>query len=288
MRKIRTTKDRDLIVGTPASGGYAVQYQYTPLSFLEILQNAMITAQLGVTVLDGLIGNVPMTRELTKNIFYWAAESAGPTQSDITFAQDLMTPKTGGALTKMSHKFLMQNSIGGEAYVTRKLALASALGYDLAALYGSGTGIQPKGLKNVSGIGGVLGTTFTRTKALQMIAQIKSANALVLGGPKFLTDPVTSSTLQGIDTTTGFGKWLLDSGKMVNVDTAESNQVVSGDLFAGVWEALLLGMWGVVEIKANEFGAGFAAGDIEVRALVDMDVFVEYPAAFSYATGVAA
>jgi len=278
---------RDLVVGTDASGGYTVHKEYPAGSFIEILMNGMVMPKLGVTIMEGLTGDVPMTRELSSNIFYWVAEGSGPTQSDITFGQSTMTPKTGGALTKFSHKFLLQNSIGGEAYVARKLAIATAIGYDKAALYGVGA-TQPLGLKNQTGLGSVVGAGFTRAKALEMIRQIKTANALTLGVPKFLTDFITSSTLQQIDTTNGYGKWLMDEGKMVNYSAIDHNQVDAGDLFAGVWNALILGMWGVVEIKANEFGAGFAAGDIEVRTLVDMDVFVEYPGAFSLASGVTA
>ena len=231
-----------------------------------------------------------MTRELSANTFYWVGESSGPTQSDLSFGQDTMSPKTGGCLTKFSHKFLIQNSVGGEAYITRKLALSTGVGYDAAILNGLGSANQPKGLRNQTGLGGVVGKAFTRAKAIDMLTQIKVANALVLGTPKFLTDPATAATLRNIDTTTGgFGKWLLDdNGKLINTEVVESNQVTVGDLYAGIWNALILGMWGVVEIKANEFGSGFAAGDVEVRSLVDMDVYVAYPGAFAKAASVAA
>ncbi len=278
---------RDVVVGTPSAGGLTVQYQYPAGSFLEILMNAMVAPQLGIDIWENLVGDIPMTRELSSNIFYWVAESNGPTQSDISFGQDTMAPKTGGCLTKFSHKFLIQNSVGGEAYITRKLALATGVGYDSAIINGTGANNQPKGLRNQTGLGGAIGTGFTRDKAIDMVRQIESANALVLGTPKWLTDPTTAATLSLIDTTTGgFGKWLLDQGNMVDLALRKSNQVTQGDLFVGIWNALILGMWGVVEIKANEFGSGFAAGDIEVRSLVDMDVYVAYPGAFAKAASV--
>jgi hypothetical protein len=76
------------------------------------------------------------------------------------------------------------------------------------------------------------------------------------------------------------------TGRMINKAVVESEQVIDGELFGGIWSALMLMFWNVVEIKANEFGSGFAAGDIEVRALVDFDTYVEYPGAFSLSTGV--
>lgn len=280
---------RDITIDT-GTGGYTVHSQYPAGSFIEILMNAMVTPKLGIDIWENLVGNIPMTRELSSNIFYWVAESNGPTQSDLTWGQETMSPKTGGCLTKFSHKFLIQNSVGGEAYVTRKLALSTGLGYDSAVINGTGLNNQPKGLRAQTGLGGVVGTGFTRAKAIDMIKQIKAANALVLGTPKWLTDPVTWAILKGIDTTEGgFGKWLLDdNGNMLEYPAIDSNQVTTGDLFGGIWSALILGMWGVTEIKANEFGSGFAAGDIEVRSLMDMDVYVAYPGAFAKAANVSA
>lgn len=149
-RQIVTPKQRDLVVGTDASGGFTVKKEYPAQSFIEILQDSNALVQAGVSVIENLQGKVPMTRELSSNIFYMAAESAGPTQSDITFGQAEYGPETGGALTKMSHKFLLQNSIGGEAYATRKLAMAIALGISNEGLSGSGTTPHPRGLKNIS------------------------------------------------------------------------------------------------------------------------------------------
>lgn len=279
---------RDLVVGTPASGGYTVQYQYIPQSFIEILNNAMALQQAGVTRIDGLQGNIPMTRELSSNLFYMVAESNGPTQSDITFGQTIASPKTGGALTKMSHKFLLQNSVGGEAYVNRKLGIACALGIDYQGIYGPGSANNVRGLKNWSGIGGEVGAGFTRAKAISMLTQVKQANALTLGEFKWLSNALTSSYLFNKEISPNTAKFLLDetTGKMINRSLIESEQVVDGELYGGIWNAMMLMFWNVVEIRANEYGSGFAAGDVEVRALVDFDTFVEYPGAFALAEGV--
>jgi HK97 family phage major capsid protein len=287
---LRKNLNRDLSVTEAggAGGGYTVHYQYIPQSFIEILQNAMITPALGVQIIEGLQGNIPMTRELTKNITYYIAEGNAPTASDYTFGQDMMTPKTMGALTHLTHQFVLQNSIGGEAYALRKIAIAAGLGYDKGVLYGTGPVAQPLGVMNNTGIGGVVGAGFTRPKLLQMIQQIKAANALVLGPIVFAMDPTTEQILSGIDTTNGFGKWLLDLNKLGNYPYFCSNQMQDGDLIGGIWSADLMGMWGVVEVRANELGSGFAAGQIEVRALVDFDNYVEYPGAFSRASGVTA
>lgn len=279
--------DRTLVVGTPANGGYTVHTEYIPQSFLEVLSNALVSARAGVSVLNGLVGNISMTRELTANTFYWVGEGSGPSASDITFGQTTMTPKTGGALAQISHQFLTQNSIGGEAYVMRKLGLAAALGSDRAVFYGTGSNYQPKGVKYQSGIGGVEGTNFDRAKALEIIRQVKAANALTLGSPQWVMDATTESILQNIAVGTA-GRYLLEDGKMLGYASVDSNQIDANDLFFGVWSSVLLGYWGAPELRANEYGSGFAAGSVDVRVLLDLDVFIEYPGAISYTSGVQA
>jgi HK97 family phage major capsid protein len=288
IKQIAVEGKRDLNVGTPSQGGYTVQYQYTPKSFIEILTNSMITPQLGVTVMENLTGDVPMTRELSDNIFYWVAEGNGPTQSDVTFGQQIMRPKTGGALTKLTHQFLTQNSVGGEAYAVRKIATACGVGYDKGALYGIGGDTQPLGLKNQTGLGGIAGANFNRASALNLVKQVKVSNALQLGMPKWLAGAGAEETLKNKVLSEVAAKYLWDdeTNKMVGYEAKQSNQMVDDDLFFGIWQSLILGMWNVIEVKANEFGAGFAAGIIEVRALVDMDVFVEHPSAFTLTPGV--
>jgi len=280
---------RELTVSPDSAGGYTVQYQYIEKSFIEYLYASNPLTALGVQNVEGLQGNIPMTRELTVPTFYMVAEGAPVTESSPTFGQDVMSPKTGGQLINLSHKFLTQNSVGGEEYANRKIALGIGLGVAYYALYGTGT-TQPVGLKNITGIGGVEGSGFTRAKALSMLSQIKTSNATQLGVPQWLSNSEVASLLYNVDTTTGYGKWLLDdvTNKMTGYNFAESNIIEDKDLFVGIWNSLIIGYWNAIEIVANPYGSGFASGQIQVRGLVDFDVFAEYPTAFALAEDVSA
>ena len=52
----------------------------------------------------------------------------------------------------------------------------------------------------------------------------------------------------------------------------------------GNWADLFIGMWGVLEILPNPYGTGFAAGDIQIRALQTVDIAVRHPESFSAMT----
>ena len=284
-----TPRERDLVVGTDASGGYLVKDQYVSRSFIELLQNASVFVRAGVDILTGLVGDIPMNRELDNYTYYWAAEGSGPTKSNITFGQEKMTPKKGGALAKYSYEFLQQASIAVEAYVERRLALACALGADRAIGYGSGSAAQPKGLKNWTGIGSALGTGFDRSRALTMEGQLYTANAQDLGTMKWIARGTSRAILKDRRVDAGSGIFLCnDANQMIGHDfSLVSNQVDAGDLFFGIWNQIIVGYWNEVEILANPFDAtGYPAGDILVRALQSLDVFVANPAAFSLAPGV--
>lgn len=280
---------RDLIVGTPEGGGYTVKEQYIPQSFIEILTNLFGPENLGVTMLDGLQGNVPMIRELNENVAYWAGEGTGPDPSDVLFSRDEMKPKKVGALTGYSHEFLNQTSLPVEAFVNRKLGRTVRNKIFEGLLYGTGSNYQPKGIKNWTGIGGVLGASFTRDKALDLESQILDADAADLGVIKWLSRGSVRNALKKKPEITGSSVpiWLVsNANKMLDYDYLISSKVAAGDLFGGIWSTIILAMWSVLEITPNPYGSGFAAGDIVVRALTDVDTYLEYPEAMTYTEGV--
>jgi len=280
---------RDLVVGTDASGGYTVQDQYIAQSFIDYLVNAMVFKSAGVQVITGLKGDIPMVRELDDFTYYWAAEGSGITQSNITFGEERVVPNKGGALAKYSYEFLNQTSLAVEAYIERRLAGVCGRGFDAAIGYGTGSG-QPKGLKNWTGVGATSGAGFNRKKALSMEASIETANAADLGTMKWLSKPAVRSELKDIKIDAGSGRFLCnDENEMIGYDYSNvSNMFTAGDLMFGVWNQILGMYWDMLQIRANEYDDdAFKAGDVLVRALQFVDVFVLNPAAFNIATDVA-
>ena len=52
----------------------------------------------------------------------------------------------------------------------------------------------------------------------------------------------------------------------------------------GNWNDLIIGEWGVLEILANPFGAGYNSGAVDIRAMQTIDLNVRHGASFSACT----
>lgn len=278
-----TRNERDLVVGTPASGGYTVQNQYIPQSFVEMFEQALTFFD-GNNFITGLRGNVPMTRELTGADYYWGGEGDDITlSSGPTFGQETKTPHKLGSRIKESYEFLTQTSLAIDVYIEKKLARAAARGFNRGIGYGTGTNDQITGLKLISGVGSQVGTSFTRSKALTMESQVLASGAP--GTPKWFARAATRAILKDRKIDEGSGLFLVnDRNEMLGYDfKGISQELDAGDLFYGVWSELLLMYWNQLDILANPFGDGYAAGDVQVRALVGVDMFCNHPDSFSIA-----
>src|SRR5437868_4427673 len=149
---------RDLSVGSAGNGGYLVSTDNQ--GFIEILRNRSVAFRMGARRLSGLQGNVTVPRQSAAATAYWlGTESTQTTESQQTFVQMALTPKTAGAYTEVSRLLLLQSSPAAEGIVTDDLAQVVAIAADLAVLSGSGSGGQPTGILNSSGIGSVTGTS---------------------------------------------------------------------------------------------------------------------------------
>jgi HK97 family phage major capsid protein len=139
-------------VGAAATGGNVVATNLLASSFIEVLRNRAQIMQLGPTILSGLVGNVAIPRQNSATQTYWVAEATAITEAEATFDQVTLSPKQIGARSQYSRLMLQQATPDIEALVRNDLAKVMALGIDLAAINGSGTSGQPKGILDQAGI----------------------------------------------------------------------------------------------------------------------------------------
>lgn len=278
---------REQVVGTAALGGNTVLQEVIDRSFIEYLSNTSAFINAGITFIPGMSGNVPFIREIDEHSFSWTPESTGPSDSDVRFSKEEVGPKLGGARTKISRQMLLQSPNVSEAWARRKLTAACRRGIDKAIAYGTGLNNQPFGFKNITGTHAFDGAGFNRAKAIEVRQAIKSDNA-ELGQISWMTNPVTAGVLMNKEISQGTAKYLWDenTNMMVGRNGNEANQVDEGDLFYAVWASILLLEWGFLEIDANPFGEQWAAGGIDVKALIAMNTYYEYPQSIAIVEGV--
>lgn len=272
---------RDLTVGTASGAGDLVFTDARPGSFIELLRNRLALNTLGVTMLTGLQGPVAIPRQTGAAQAYWVAEGGDPTESQPTVDQVTLVAKTLGAYTEFSRRLMLQSSIDVEQMVRNELATVIALEIDRAALYGIGSSSQPEGLKFVTGINteDFNAANPTYAELVSMESKVSADNADI-GAMAYVTNSTIYGGFKTTEKATGTAQFVLEPGGTVNGYTAvRSNQVASGDVFFGVWNQMIMGMWGALDIQVNPYALD-KSGSVRVTALQDVDVAVRHPESF--------
>jgi len=272
---------RDLTVGTASGAGDLVFTDARPGSFIELLRNRLALNTLGVTMLTGLQGPVSIPRQTGPATAYWVAEGGDPTESQPSVDQVALVAKTLGAYTEFSRRLMLQSSIDVEQMVRNELATVIALEIDRAALYGTGSSSQPEGLKFVTGINteDFNAANPTYAEVVSMETKIAADNADI-GAMSYLTNSTIFGGFKTTEKAENTAQFILEPGGTVNgYNVVRSNQVASGDVFFGVWNQMIMGMWGALDIQVNPYALD-KSGGVRVTALQDVDVAVRHPESF--------
>ena len=291
-------------VGSGTAGGTLVANNLLAGSFIEVLRNKAKVMQLGATVLSGLVGAVTIPRQTGQSSTYWTAEGVNTTQSEATFDSVTLNMKTIGTFSQITRNMLMQSTPDIDMIARADLLAAIALGVDLAALSGTGSGGQPLGIGNTAGVGSVIagtnGAAVSIDHLIDMETQVMAANA-----PEealaYLCNAKTVGSLKKLKSTTGQYLWSNSPngqrggtpGEINGYPVARSNQArsnltkgtsanVCSEGFFGAWPELMVGEWGVVEIVPNPYDpAVYKNGGILLRVLQSIDIGVRHAASFA-------
>lgn len=280
------TGRRDLTAALGSAGGYLVETDN--VGFVDVLRNASVCFAMGATRLPGLQGNVTIPKRTAGATGYWlATEASAITESNQTFGQIAMSPKTCGAYNEISRQLLMQSAPSAESLVMSGLALDVATAVDLAGLNGSGAAGQPLGIIGTTGVGSVTGTSFDYADIIEFQTDVASANALA-GSLGYVTTPTVAGLAKArvkfASTAAQLWEGRLERGTMDGYPAMSSNQMPAGNMLFGDWSQQVVGEWGVLEVAVNQ-QANFPAGIIGIRALYSVDIAIRIPAAFSLMTG---
>lgn len=276
---------RDLTVASGSGGGYLVGQDR--MGFIDLLRNRQCITALGVPRLTGLKGDVYIPKQTGASTAYWVAEGTAVTESNLTFGQLALTPKTVGGLVEITRQLLLQSDPSAQNLTMNDLSKVLAIAVDLVAVSGSGSSGQPRGILSTSGTGTVSWNSSARwTSLLEFESDVATANAEV-PGMKWLTTPAVRAVMKANLKTSGVAGYLMDdNGNMNGYPSVVSNQCSSGYLIFGDWSQMIVGEWGTLELKVIENGTNYKAGNIEILGFYTVDVGVRQPTAFSYASSV--
>ena len=282
-------QQRDLTATTGNAGGYVVATDNLAGSFIDLLRNRAVVAQLGATMMTGLVGNVTIPKQTAAATAYWLTnEATAITESQMTLGQLALSPKNVGAYTELSRQLMLQSSPAADALVMNDLARVLALAIDLAALEGSGASGQPTGISQTAGIGSVTGTSIDYAKVLEFQTDVAGGNALAANCAYVTTPAVASLLKQRVAfSSTASPLWeggILD-GNLQGFRAVATNSVTAASMVFGDFSQVVIGEWGMLELALNPY-ANFAAAISGIRAIQTVDIGIRQAGAFSRATSI--
>lgn len=275
---------------TAGAGAVLTRWDTT---WIEYLRARMVLPQLGARIMTDMHGNFQMPRQNGIGTVSWVAESSSVSTTAQTIDQVLFQPKTVGAFTDMSRRFLEQLSIDAELFVREDLAAILARGVETAVYNGSGSP-QPTGILGLSGLTvvstGTNGGAITFPLLVELEEALGKANA-DLGNLAYVTTPQVKSNLkmtpkQGLSQTSQYPIMIWEGsgpgGGEVNgypiystnlvpstLTKGSSGAVCSATIF-GNWSDAVLAFWSGMDVLVDPYTGG-PAGTIRIVVLQDVD-----------------
>lgn len=272
-RDLNTSDDNEIVATNLMAG-----------SFIDVLRNSASVMAAGARMMPGLVGNVAIPKKATASAGGWiSTEGGASSESEPTFAQVTLSPKTVGAYTDMTRQAILQSTPAIEALVRDDLTQALALAIDKGALEGTAADGQPRGILNTVGVNkptnfAAAVPTFAEMVALE--TALAEDNAL-LGNLAYITDAATYGGLKTKSKDSGSGMFVLENGEANGYRVIRSQQCTAGNVYFGNFSDLLIGMWGGLDLTVDPYTSS-NTGTVRIVALQSVDVAVRHAVSFAY------
>lgn len=280
-----------MTVGTQTAGGHLVP---APLAGRVIDRARAMTRvlQAGALIVPMESATLKMARVAGDPSAAWHSEMATIAASDMTFDAVTFTAQSLASRVQVSRE-LWEDAPNLNEVLEEAFAAQFALTVDRAALYGSGTAPEPRGVKNVAAVTktplGANGATPTWDALIDSAYRVKGQN---FDPGAFIYAPRTGQTLakakdsqlRYLDPPAALDGITRYETNQVPVDLTVGTSTDTSDVFTGVWPELLIGVRTELVLQVlTERSAD--VGAFEILAWWRGDVQVARPAAFDVVTG---
>ncbi len=295
-------EQRVMTTALPASGpgGTLIPTDYRGDLFIDRLRRSNRVRAMGATMLTGLTGNVTIPRRKASVVAGWVAENTALPNSDPAFDSITLSPKHCGVISEWSRNMIQQASPDVEQLARNDMAQELARTLDLAAILGSGTGAEPRGILNTSGIGSVAlganGGPITFDALADLMGVVDDADATG-GSMGFLTNTKVRRAAAKLKATDGnpLGVQVMFQGMTPTVSNNVPSNLTKGTgtnlspVIYGNWSDLIIGVWSELDILVNPYEAtAYAKGNVQIRAMMTVDIAVRHPESFAAIRDIAA
>lgn len=281
---------REMTTGGTGTGAELVGTMHDWGSFIEQLRNEVVVIRAGATMLPGLRQNLDIPEKDGNATFAWLAESGGVTLSDLGTGTVSLTPKTVGGGVKASRRMMKQSLPAIDDLIMMDLAEGAAETIDLGALEGSAASNQPRGVVNQVGVNTQIVNPAgqpTWSEVVGFETALGTDNAL-RGRLAWITTSAVVGFLKTEEKSANTGRYLLEAergsmfgpqGTLNSYPLYTTNALTAGAMIFGNWAELLIGMWGVLDIRPDPYTAADEDAMI-IRAFQDIDIAVRHPVSF--------
>lgn len=283
---------RAMSEGTASAGGYLLP---TILSaqIVDMVRNQTRVLQAGATVVPMENRTLDVAKWTGDPTAAWHSENAVIAPSDATIGKLTLTAQALASNVEVSWE-LLEDAPDVEDKLREAFANVFALKLDLAALYGSGTAPEPRGVKNTTGIStasmGANGATLTLSALIDAIGRLQDENeepnGIIYAGRTARaiakwTD-TTNQPLQLPDIVANIPRY---ATQQVPVNLTQGTATNTSDVFTADWRQLLVGVR--THLRINVLAERYAdSGQTGFIAWWRGDTAVARPKAFDVLTGV--
>lgn len=280
---------------TQDSGAYGGNLVATDLqSPIDFLRPQPIVEKLGARFISNLQGNLKFPVNEGGIVATWEGEVDTVANSKNAYGSKTMMPKRLAASVLISLQNLLQSSIDLEMYTIQDIRAVIANAIDLAAINGSGTGDQPLGILNTSGINTIAGgtnglaPTWAQIVGMETAVFVENANAAKMA---YAVNPVTKGKLKTLKHEAGDLGYLMNQDGTINGYPVGVSNLIPGNITKGTgtnlsaglfgdFSQLIIGQWGFLDLSVDDKSRK-KDGYVEVTVNTFLDILVKQPKAFS-------
>tara|TARA_R110002074_G_scaffold85055_2_gene188248 strand:+ start:210 stop:1442 length:1233 start_codon:yes stop_codon:yes gene_type:complete len=280
---------RALAEGSDSAGGYTVPTMLSA-QLIDNLRAASVVSRAGARTVPLTSDSHSIAAIASDPVPTWRSENAAVAESDPTFRNVPLTPRSLSVLVRVSRE-LIEDSLNLETELPRLLSAALATELDRVALLGSGTPPEPRGIASTVGIGTTAlgGGLVAYSPLVTARTGILSANAGAVSA--IIMHPRDEGTLVGLTASDGQPLMAPEALRMIPMLTTTAIPTDGGagsnesTIIEGNFSHLLIGMRAQirVEILRERFSDNLQYGFL---AHLRADVAVEHAGAFHTITGI--
>lgn len=264
--------------------------------YLDILKDKLVVARLGATVLTDLVGTFTAISSSAIQAS-WEGEATKTDIKKTSYTKMSMTPHRSSVSVAITKDLLRQTSFDVEKDLLDKITSAHANLLEKAAISGTGSGNQPTGILNTTGIGSVAmganGGAIDWKHIVELETEVNSKNAN-RGSLAYISNAKVNGVLKVTEMAPGTARFLLsnEAPKILNGYPFDWTNLVPDSLTKGTaaskcsalifgnFQDLYIGQWGGIDIVVDPY-TGARTGEVNTTLNAWNDVKVVEPKSFA-------